>query len=311
MMEGHEFEQWLLEAETPSIRYLTMTHLLEMDRGLEEVRRAKEAIMTHGPAPGILSAQGVEGNWPHERSYYTPKYTSTHWSMTLLAELHADGSSPGMQRGAESMLQRTESLLQRERRNKVHGFTCFWGNLLRYALHCGLEADARVMAICAHVVEEATQAEWTCEINNDLPCAWGAVRALWGLARLPAAARSPAMGEAIQSGLRFLLEEHALAAADYPTSGTVHPIWFRLNFPLFYQADILFVLRVLHELGALQHAGAEEALAWLKGRRGLGGRWRGASPFRRRTWKVFGGREESDRWASWMAATVLKSAGRA
>ncbi len=60
--------------------------------------------------------------------------------------------------------------------------------------------------------------------------------------------------------------------------------WFRLNFPLFYSADILFTLRGLQELGALEHPRAQEALDWLRARRNARGVWRGASPYRRRTW---------------------------
>jgi len=65
---------------------------------------------------------------------------------------------------------------------------------------------------------------------------------------LPARHRSAQAEAAIQGGLAFLLESHSLLKADYPTSGRVHTLWSRLNFPLLYQADILFVLRVLAEL---------------------------------------------------------------
>lgn len=106
------------------------------------------------------------------------------------------------------------------------------------------------------------------------------------------------------------LEEHSLVGADYPSPGRVHPLWFRLNFPLFYQADILFILRVLAELGALDHPGAGPALQWLRTRRKADGRWRGASPFRRRTWAALADQEETDRWVSLQAAMVLQKAHR-
>jgi hypothetical protein len=108
-----------------------------------------------------------------------------------------------------------------------------------------------------------------------------------------------------------LLEEHSLMQANYPTSegGHIHEVWSRLNFPLFYQADILFVLRALADANALDRPGAQDALGWLAQRRRPDGRWSGASPFRQRTWRAIGDRGETDRWVSLQAATVLKQAG--
>ncbi len=99
-----------------------------------------------------------------------------------------------------------------------------------------------------------------------------------------------------------------LAAGDYPTPGEVHNLWSKLSFPLFYQVDVLFVLRVLGELGALGRPGAQPALAWLEAQRGANGRWRGTSPYSSRTWKLSADRQDSSRWVSLHAALVLRQA---
>ena len=156
------------------------------------------------------------------------------------------------------------------------------------------------------MVRDATEAGWRCRHNDELPCAWGAARALWGLAALPVERRSPGVAAAISSGLAFLLEGDRLVEADYPTPGKVHEIWGHVNFPLFYQADILFVLRVAAELGALDQPGARQALAWPAARRRADGTWRGASPFR--TPRGLWDREETDRWVTLHAAIVLDAA---
>jgi hypothetical protein len=144
-------------------------------------------------------------------------------------------------------------------------------------------------------------------MNAYLPCAWGAFRTLWGLAALPN--RSAAVTAAINRTLQFLLEsDHQLAAGDYPTRGKIHPIWAKLNFPLFYQVDVLFALRVLGEFGMLGSPGAQPALDWLRAQRQPDGRWHGVSPFSSRTWKVTGDWEDTSRWVSLHAALVLKQA---
>lgn len=305
-MKDKGFIQWLLNAQTPSIRYQTLRRLLgrpETDTGVQAVRSEME---TAGPIPAILAQQTQTGNWSGERSYYTPKYTSTHWSMLLLAELEANSTDPRLRLGATFMLADTKEELEQNIDKGTHGLSCFWGNLVRYVLNCGQNDSMELLV--RYLVHDALEAGWRCPYNDEQPCAWGAARALWGLAALPDRSRSPHVNEAIQKGLTFLLETHSLVDANYPTpkSGQTHPLWFRLNFPLFYQADILFVLRVMAELGVLDHQGAQPALAWLDSKRGRNGRWQGANPYRQRTWKSLGDRRETNRWVSLQAALISK-----
>jgi hypothetical protein len=306
------FVEWLLESEIASIRYLTLRELLDRPEDDPEVQAARVAMRQAGPIPSILAHQTQRGSWEGEHSFYTPKYTSTHWSMMLLAELQADPSEPRLRQGADFMLADTQTRLEARRAENGHGWECFWGNLLRYVLQADMVDDPRLEAVVAALAEDAVEAGWRCEYNDEFPCAWGAARALWGLAALPPERHTPQVETAIHNGLNFLLDEYDLLAADYPApeGGKTSTLWSRLNFPLFYQADVIFVLRVLAELDELDHPGAQAALDWLEKRRGKNGRWRGASPYRRRTWEWMGEVDETNRWVSLQAAMVLKRAGR-
>jgi hypothetical protein len=306
-MENASFIQWLLEAQTPSIRYLTLRRLKNLPETDERVREARLVMGREGPIPAILAEQDASGGWKVDHSYYTPKYTSTHWSMLLLAELAAGPADPALQRGANYMLDAPRLWWLRREEKGAHGIACFWGNQLRYALHAGRQDNPNLPKVIDMLVYDALDAGWRCEYNDERPCAWGAARALWGLAALPDGLRTAEVDAAILSGLDFLLKEHSLVEADYPVpeNGKIHSLWGKLSFPLFYQADILFVLRVLGELGELGHPGARPALEWLESRRGRDGRWRGSSPYRQRTWLALGDRGETDRWVSLQAAIIL------
>lgn len=312
MSENDTLISWLLAAETPSIRYRTLIELLGVGADDDQVTAVRQTIMQQGPVPAILARQTETGQWADEHSYYTPKYVSTHWSLMLLTELAADGRDPRFQQGVAYMLDATAASLQERQQTNQTGFSCFWGNALRYAAHAGRLADERVEQIVHYAVHDVQSGHCRCEYNWHFACAWGVARTLWGLAAIPAAQRTPAVNQAIETGLAFLLDAHELATAEYPTAskGKVHPLWFRLNFPLFYQTDILFTLRVLAELEALHRPGAQPALDWLAGRRGRNGRWRGSSPFRQRTWAELGHKAETDRWVTLQAATILQKAGR-
>lgn len=303
------FIDWLLAAKTPSIRYLTLHNLLgnsENNKGVQDVRFEME---DSGPIPVILSGQTSLGNWAGENSYYTPKFTSTHWNLVLLSELAADGSTGKMSAGVNFMLEATQQELVEKLEKQLAGWTCFYGNILKYALYCGMENDDRIKLVIKELIFDALEGDWCCNYNDNRPCAWGAARALWGLAEIPTEMRSSEVNDTIQSGLHFLLEQHDLVEADYPfpEGGKVHSIWSRLNFPLFYQADILFVLRVLMELDALHHPNVEPAIDWLVSRRNKNGNWRGSSPFKQRTWRELGDNTEVNRWVSLYSAMVIQN----
>jgi hypothetical protein len=311
-MDEHEFTTWLLNAETPSIRYQAMVDLLGYPADETRVIQAQQAIMKSEAVSAILSRQSKTGQWDGERSFYTPKYVSSHWSMMLLAELSVDGNDPRFRQGARHMLEATADDLRRRLDTNTPGWSCFWGNLLRYALQAGEADNARVEKVIHYSVLDLQEGPCRCEHNWGYACAWGVVRTLWGLAAIPKAQRTPETDQAVSKGVDFLLDSLQLVEANYPASegGSVNPMWFKLNFPLFYQADILFTLRVLDELGMLDHPGAQAALDWLEQRRGRNGRWPGSSPFRQRTWRELGDREETERWVSLQAARILQHAGR-
>lgn len=311
MMEN-ELVDWLLNADTPSIPYFLLKNVIHLPADDKQILLARRAISRSGPAPAILARQTRAGSWRNDRSFYTPKYFSTHWSMMLLAELGLDRADPGFRRGAAYMLAATEKGLAPWQNVESTGVACLWGNILRYVLQAGFADVPRVEILTRKVVSDLEQDFCRCKHNQNRPCAWGVVRALWGLAAIPKQRRSRRVGKAIKQGLAFLMESRHLEKANFPfpKGGKINPIWFGLNFPLFYQADILFTLRVLGELDALDHPGAQPALDWLTRKRAKNGRWRGASPFRQRTWKTLGGSKETDRWITLFSLQVLQQAGR-
>jgi hypothetical protein len=269
--------------------------------------------MADGPVPTILAKQTEAGHWTGENatfkhSFYSPKYTSTHWSLLLLAELEANPLDAHFKQGVEWILETTAWHVSELMEKDSHDWECLWANILRYAVHCGFADDPRAQRITTYLATTLEHPVCTCPHNKGLSCAWGAARTLWALSALPAEARSPKIERAIQNALTFLLEGHQLEQANYPTPSKMNPLWFKLNFPLFYQTDILFVLRVLRDLDALHHPGARPALDWLAEQRKPNGHWKGSSPFRSRTWKVIGNAEEINRWVSLQAATILDAA---
>lgn len=294
---------WLLESPTPSIRYLTLIKVLGKPETDEDVQSARRLISSSDPVLHILNKQQPEGYWQHQRHYYSPKYRSSHWSMLLLSELGIDPLHPAMQKGASFMQACFEEDKRLQRQEETY-WGCLWGNALRYQLYCQRQSDAQVQEMLDFVVRDLQNLS-RCQYNNDLPCAWGVIRDLYGLALIPEGQRSAQTRTAIQTGLKFLLEEHDLLRADYPHIEKIHPTWSKLSFPLFYQADVLFVLRIAKELNALHYPQAVRGLEWLRAKRNKNGAWSGGSPYQSKTWPILAKSDSIKRWISLQALSVL------
>jgi len=292
---------WLLEPDLPSVRYWTLTRLLDRPSDAPEVTEVRQEIMDRGPVVEILRHYSNDGRWEGERDYYTYKYTSTHWQLLLLAELAADGQDERIATACRRMI----AEVYREKRPII--WPCFHGNLVGYLHALGHGEDERVRQFESDLAQAGLEGKWRCNLNGDLPCAWGAARALWGFSRVTPCRRTSEVEAAIEAGVRFL-GRFRLRDGNYPTATKRHSLWDRLSFPLFYQADILFILRVLADLGRLREKPTfRRAVMWLENRCRNDGRWNGASPYRRRMWTPLEPGGRPSKWVTWQALYVLKA----
>jgi hypothetical protein len=292
---------WLLEEDDPSVRYWTLTRILGRGAKDAEVIEAKKAIMERGPAVEILARYARNGRWEDERNHYQLKYKSTHWQLLLLAELAADGREERIAGACRRMIGEMAD---------EDGFTqlpCFLGNMVGYLFALGYGNDERVSKFCEKLARQGTDGEWRCKYNRDLPCAWGAARALFGFSKIPKFDWSNPVQDGIQAGVSFL-SRYKLTEGNYPTSGTRHALWDRLSFPLFYQADVLLTLRALAELEELTgFPDYDDAMDWLASRRRSDGRWNGSSPYTSRMWTKLENSGRPSKWITWQVLYVARA----
>ncbi len=197
---------------------------------------------------------------------------------------------------------------------------CLNGNLLRALIGFGWLSDERVQHAVDWQARSITGEGFTqysqsgtsgprfcCAANVSLPCAWGAIKGLLALARIPPEQRSPSIECAIQQGGAFLLSCDS-ATATYPDgwgNKKPSPSWFKLGFPLGYVADILENLTVLCELGFAKDPRLQAALAWLLSKQEQG-RWRNQSATHGKTWVDIEKQGQFSKWVTLRACLVLK-----
>lgn len=295
---------WLLERRDPAVRANALRSLLDRGPRDPELREAQSRALAAPPISTILKRQHGDGRWAGP-SMYKPKYVSSHWQNLLLVEYGVDPGDPRVRRGARAILEELGSspnglewVFDRD-----HGASCLTGNIVRYAAVAGYGADPRLEPLVERLVREAKKFDAACYINDENPCAWGYSRLVWGLAALPEAARTRDVERTLRRGVEFLLS-YKMERGAYPAPYGNSHLWRQLSFPLFYQADVLFVLRAIDAAGELDDPRAQPALAWLLARQDERGRWGGRAPYADR----MPSRIDASKWVTLQAATIIKHA---
>lgn len=286
---------WLLDDANPAVRHQALRDLLDRpDDDPESVAALAEA-MRADPIASILAAQDPAGWWEKPGPGYSPKYRGTVWQVIFLDQLGADPAHPQVRAACAYVLEHAQPSTGGFAAAGVAGgppppsrvIHCLTGNLLRALIGFGLLDDERVGHAVAWETAAITGAGdppfnaitpgpgFRCGANDGLPCAWGATKALCGLARIPPARRTPDIEQAIAASVEFLLSRDP-AVADYPMGfGNTRPSgsWFRPGFPSGYVADVLQVLEALAAAGVRRDARLDHALDWLLAQQDERGRW--------------------------------------
>lgn len=267
---------WLLEVDddNPGVRYFTLRELVDLPVQDPKMIEAQKDVMAKGPIPAILAGQSPEGYWVKPGPGYTPKYRSTVWQIIFLAQLGADSNDPRVRTGCDYLLTHNPApnggfSYNGKNAGLIH---CLQGNLCAALIDLGWTNDERLQkalgwlacSVTGEGIAPALERKapvrfmrsgnsgpgFPCSANDHLPCAWGAVKAMLALSKIPEGSRTPALQAAIEVGVEFLLS-HDPSRADYPMGYSTKPnrSWFRFGYPIAYVTDVLQNLEVLTALG--------------------------------------------------------------
>lgn len=323
---------WLLDPAAPAVRHLALRQLVGLPADHPDTVAAGRQAMAADPIASILAAQHPDGHWEKPGPGYATKYRGTVWQLIFLDQLGADPADERIRRACAYVLAHSQAASGGFGASGRVGadapppsavIHCLNGNLLRALIGFGWLDDARVGRAIeweARAITGEGVARWYesgtsgpgfgCAANEKLPCAWGAVKAMLGLARIPPDRRSPLVVRAVEVGAAFLLGRDP-AVADYPAGwGNTRPSgsWFRLGFPSGYVADVLQNLEALCELGFGRDPRLRGALDWLLARQDADGRWRNQQAYNGKTWVDVEPQGRPSRWVTLRACRVLRSA---
>jgi hypothetical protein len=322
---------WLLEPESPGVRYLALRDLADSDgRELEE---ARQRAHKEGPIADVLANMSPEGYWEKPGAGYLPKYTSSVWSLIILAQL---GASLEMDKGIATACEYIiDSALTKGGQFSTSGAPsatadCLQGNLLGSLLDLGVEEPCLDKAFewmarsvtgegIAPVSDKKAPVRYyagkcgplfACGSNNKLSCAWGGVKVMLAFGKLPEAKRTPLVQRAIDAGVGFFFGVDP-ATADYPCGFADKPSgnWWKFGFPVFYVTDLLQLVEALVVLGYGNDKRLTSALNIIREKQDEQGRWPLEYDYKGKTWVDFGVKKQPNKWVTYRALKVLKLAG--
>jgi hypothetical protein len=151
---------------------------------------------------------------------------------------------------------------------------------------------------------------FACGANNKNGCAWGAVKVMLALSRLPVEKRTPMIDRAIQAGVDFLFSTDP-AVARYPARTGNKPSrdWWKFGFPVFYVTDLLQNVEALADVGYGSDPRLSNAINFIQSQQDENGRWSLDYDYNEKTWVNFGEPKQPNKWVTLRALRVLKACG--
>jgi len=300
---------WLLKGD-PAIRWQSLRDL----RGAAErtVRREQGRIAVEGWGSRLLELQDADGRWA--RGIYTPKWTSTTYTMLLLRSLGLMPRHPQALRACQVLLDTgfwQDGGINFYPKRLEHSETCISSMVL--AILCWFQYDdPRVDRLAEHVMaQQMADGGWNCRA---MPGYAGAthgsfhttISALEGLLEYQRfrTDQAAAACQAQARGREFLLVHRLFRS--HRTGEVVKAIMTRLSFPPHWHYDILRGLDYFRACGTAWDERLACAVALLEKKRTPDGFWLLENTYPGKTFFPLETKGQPSRWNSLRALRVLR-----
>lgn len=268
---------WLLEEEEPTVRYQTLSLLLNRDESESSVRKARDLVGSEGWAAKILNRQKDETYWDNPASCYVPKFAACSWQLLVLADLGVSRKDSRISKAVEHLLDlhnvESGGLSLRPRGNpKFEPHICATGNMVRALAKIGYSEDDRVLRSLEWLIsKQLPDGGWNCSPPGKHGSFMSTIQPVWALSEMMSHDARRGWEISAKRGSEFLLK-HRVFKSDMDDS-VVLLDFLRLHYPLHYSYDFLHGLRVLTELGVKNDPRMNDAVSLLLEKKQSDGKW--------------------------------------
>lgn len=273
--EAGDTVDWLLAGD-PAIRWQTLRDLA--GAGTKAIERERERVAREGWGARLLAEQDPNGMWA--RGMYTPKWTSTHYTLLSLRDLGVAPDNAQCRRACELILERgvqPDGGVSYPSRpsDKRRGEACISGMSLSIVSYFQMD-DERVDAIADYALnEQMADGGWNCRrpagaTHSSMNTTISMLEGLRHYEQFRRRKRNDVRA-AMRRGLEFLLQ-HRLFRSDR-TGAVIKSEFMRFVFPPRWHYDVLRALDHFRDVDAPRDERLADAIALVEQRRGTDGLW--------------------------------------
>ena len=312
-LQAEKVIQWLLDGD-PAIRWQTLQDLLGVAEGA--VKRERRKVSRDGWGARLLARQDAQGTWAGGQSsddgLYSPKWTSTTYTMLLLRDFGLPPSTGQARKACKLLL---DEGLQRDggisygawaRRTRL-GETCVTGMVLSILSYFHYEGS-RLDTIARHLLEQQMpDGGWNCRRSRGAThsSVHTTISVLEGLRHyeLHSGRAARDVRAAQRRGREFLLVHRLFRS--HRTGRIIKPEFTRFSFPPRWHYDILRALDYFQAVDAPRDPRLAEAIDIVRRSQRKDGRWPLQHSYKGKTYFELERLGAPSRWNTLRALRVL------
>jgi len=299
--------EWLLQGD-PSIRYQTLRDLSNAD--INMVHAERERILHEGWGRQYMDLQEENGTWSN--ALYSPKWTSTFYTMLVLKRLGALNDRR-IEQACRILLDNgfySQDGGINYWKTWKQGECCVTGMLLSMLCHFRIEDDRIHRMVDYLLTEQMPDKGWNCECyrgatHSSFHTTISVLEGLWEYEKtFPYGAKIATIQEKQAQGIEFLLQHHLYKSST--TWEIVHPNIVRLAFPPRWYFDIMRCLDHFQEKRIKHDNRINDAMALLRKKQTSEGFWKLEKRYPARSFFEMEKVGKESRWNTLRALRILK-----
>lgn len=273
----------------------------------EAAAKARDRIAREGWGARLLELQDPEGTWAS--ALYSPKWTSTTYTLLLLHHFGLSGHHPAVARGVGILVDRARELGGglTFARTIPYPETCITAMIVLMASWSGMDHPRIERAIEWLSSEQMPDGGWNCErlrSGSSHGSFHTSITVLEALGERSGRIPDPRLEEAMAAGRRFFLD-HRLYHS-HRTGQVADPAFTLFSFPPYWHFDALRGLNHFRASNAMRDPALAPAIDLVGRHRTADGRWPLQNVHRNRTWFDMERGGRPSRWNTLRALRVLR-----
>lgn len=268
---------WLMRGD-PSVRWQVLRDLLDAPKSAYEKEQAR--VAKSGWGKRLLDLQAEDGRWTAERGpkgyrgLYTPKWTSTTYTLLQLRRMGLRARQPQALKGCAALVAGSQWLSDGSLAPwaSPRSDTCVCAMILGLLEWFELDAPERRKGLLRYLLtQQKSDGGWNCARKSDVGSVHTTISTLEALQLYRTTKPSRAIDTAMRRGHEYLLERHLFRSLR--TGKVIRPSFQLFSFPPRWYYDVLRALDHLREARVRPDERAAEAIELVRSKRRSDGTW--------------------------------------